>query len=244
MTALSPTTIVQTWESGAGRRPGEQALTMLAGSGAVRGETINALTVGQRDRALLDLRSALYGRWLDCVATCPGCDNPVEFTLDAVELRGAGPGAEHTADHQIHTNGYEIAFRLPTAQDLAVIAATDDESTARKMLIDRCVTTATFDDLPVRARELPREVVDAIGKRIGELDPDAETRLDLTCPHCAHSWSLLFDIVSFLWAELSASAKRLLHEVAALARAYGWRETDILAMSPTRRRVYLELARQ
>jgi hypothetical protein len=32
-------------------------------------------------------------------------------------------------------------------------------------------------------------------------------------------------------------------EVDALARAYGWREADILALSPARRAAYLELAR-
>jgi len=45
----------------------------------------------------------------------------------------------------------------------------------------------------------------------------------------------------FFWAELAAEAKRLLREVDALARAYGWREADILALSSQRRHAYLEL---
>jgi hypothetical protein len=36
----------------------------------------------------------------------------------------------------------------------------------------------------------------------------------------------------------------MLYDVHALASAYGWREADVLAMSPMRRQVYLELARQ
>jgi hypothetical protein len=52
---------------------------------------------------------------------------------------------------------------------------------------------------------------------------------------------VLFDIVSFFWTELSAQAKRLLREVHTLARGYGWREADILAMSARRRQLYLDL---
>ena len=41
---------------------------------------------------------------------------------------------------------------------------------------------------------------------------------------------------------IAGRALRLLGHVHALARAYGWREADILAMSPARRQVYLDLA--
>jgi hypothetical protein len=72
-------------------------------------------------------------------------------------------------------------------------------------------------------------------------DPVAEVLLDLRCPLCAHSWQALFDIASFLWMEISAHARRLLREVDALARAYGWGEAEILGLSATRRQAYLEL---
>ncbi len=53
------------------------------------------------------------------------------------------------------------------------------------------------------------------------------------------------DIASFLWKALHAWAKLMLGDVHELARAYGWTEADILALpSPTRRQIYLELARQ
>jgi hypothetical protein len=61
-------------------------------------------------------------------------------------------------------------------------------------------------------------------------------------PGLRHSWDVLFDIVSFFWAEIGAWAQRLLREVHALASAYGWREADILALSAWRRRQYLDLA--
>jgi len=52
---------------------------------------------------------------------------------------------------------------------------------------------------------------------------------------------VMFDIVSFFWSEICVQAKRLLREVHILARAYGWREADILSMSAARRQLYLEM---
>jgi len=65
--------------------------------------------------------------------------------------------------------------------------------------------------------------------------------LELSCPVCRQNWRLSFDIGAFLWAEINSLAKRLLREVHTLARAYGWREADILSMSATRRQAYIEL---
>jgi hypothetical protein len=47
--------------------------------------------------------------------------------------------------------------------------------------------------------------------------------------------------VSFFWNEINTWAYRMLRDVHALATAYGWREADIVAMSPWRRQVYLDM---
>ncbi len=77
---------------------------------------------------------------------------------------------------------------------------------------------------------------------IAEHDPQAELLLDLQCPACGARWQLVLDIVAFLWEELCSSAAGLLGEVDTLARAYAWSEREILALSPTRRRLYVEMA--
>jgi hypothetical protein len=58
---------------------------------------------------------------------------------------------------------------------------------------------------------------------------------------CTYSWHAAFDIATYLATEVHTWASRQLREVHDLARAYGWSEAEILAMSPTRRRAYLEL---
>jgi hypothetical protein len=72
-------------------------------------------------------------------------------------------------------------------------------------------------------------------------DPLADVQLALTCPACDHKWEQAFDIADFLWNEIQAWAQQTLRDVHSLALVYGWREADVLALSPTRRQMYLEL---
>ena len=90
--------------------------------------------------------------------------------------------------------------------------------------------------------EVPHAIWQAVQRKMSELDPQAEVHFELSCPSCGHQWLALFDIAHFLWTEVAALARRLLHEVSILARTYGWSEGEILRLSPARRRVYLELA--
>jgi hypothetical protein len=89
--------------------------------------------------------------------------------------------------------------------------------------------------------DLPENIVTTLNEAMAKADPQAVTELRLECPACQHTWTSVFDIVSFLWRELDHWAKHLLLAVHRLASAYGWREEDILAMSTWRRQVYLEM---
>jgi hypothetical protein len=66
-------------------------------------------------------------------------------------------------------------------------------------------------------------------------------RFSVICPSCGCSWQTIFDIVSYLWTEVTVVAQRVLVDVHELARAYGWPETEILSMSAARRQFYLEM---
>ncbi len=71
-------------------------------------------------------------------------------------------------------------------------------------------------------------------------DPFAELLVTLTCPACSHEWSAVLDPVEFVWERLERWARHLGDDVHVLASAYGWSEADILALTPQRRRLYLE----
>jgi hypothetical protein len=72
-------------------------------------------------------------------------------------------------------------------------------------------------------------------------DPQADVHVALQCPVCQSVHDLPFDIATYFWADLTDWATQLLTDVHSLARAYGWHEHDILAMSAFRRRMYLGL---
>jgi hypothetical protein len=140
----------------------------------------------------------------------------------------------------MESDGIKIRFRLPNSIDLKAIG-TGDIGEARDRLLAQCLLEARKEDGPISPSELPGVVLEEINRRMAASDPAAEVLLDLHCPICAHCWQGLFDIASFFWMEISAQARRLLREVDALARAYGWSEAEILGLSATRRQAYLEL---
>src|SRR5262249_58311058 len=117
-----------------------------------------------------------------------------------------------------------------------------DRRRIRGGLLASGVVEAVRDAEPVFAGDLPEDVVREVVERMAALDPQADTRINLSCPDCQYRWSEVFDVVSFFWTEIDAWARRLLRDVNILARAYGWREHDILALSPMRRQLYLAMA--
>ena len=84
-------------------------------------------------------------------------------------------------------------------------------------------------------------MIEDVCRAMSQVDPFGDIRLTLECPACRRSWELMFDIGAFVWREIDAWARRLLREIHALAKAYGWSEHSILEMSAERRSAYLEL---
>lgn len=91
-----------------------------------------------------------------------------------------------------------------------------------------------------RAGRLLPELLDAIEAQLDTLDRQAAATIGLDCPSCQTSWAAAIDITGFVWSEVDRFARRLLYDVHTLATAYGWREPDVLAISPARRSFYLQ----
>src|SRR5262249_5905273 len=135
----------------------------------------------------------------------------------------------------LHLDEFEIVFRLPNSSDLAALANFTEIGEARMRLLKRVITRITRSEQLVAIESLPEAVVGRLEAGIAGADPQGEVFLDLSCQNCGIQWQALFDIVPFLWTEIDAWAVRLLRDVHSLSRAYGWREVDMLAMSPRRR---------
>lgn len=240
MRALSPHELLDAWEKCLGRPPHERALQLLAAFTGEKVQTLSRLSIGRRDGALLELRKSVFGQRLTSLASCPACGERMEMEMEVGDLL-VEQHDEQPASLALRAGDYDVLFRLPDTNDLAALAPCEDASEATRALLALCVLSARLGDEEVDAAQLPPEVLGAVGSRMSEADPQGDMRLALVCTACAHAWQEAFDIGQFLWGELNAWAARTLAEVHRLATAYGWREADILSLSPQRRRLYLDM---
>lgn len=239
MRALSAAELLLVWEHTQAQRPAQQALTLLsAACPELPPEQIAALSIGRRDAALLTLREWTFGSELVSVASCPVCAERLELAFRVDDIRVAEPPAD--APLLVTLDERAIRFRLPTGADLIALATHGDVHAPRRWLLQRCVLPST-DEAEPPIELWPPEIEAAIVAQMAQADPQADIQLALNCPACEHGWQATFDIVSFFWAEIDAWAYQVLRDVHALASAYGWREQDILALSPWRRQRYLEM---
>jgi hypothetical protein len=222
--------LLDLWEHGEREHPVDRALTVLAALASELPSDLADEPLSWRDARLLSCRTRLFGDRFRGRAACPYCGCGVEVELAASELSSyanCGP-----AEGSVDVDGCTIGFRLPTSRDLGAIVHCDGIGQARRRLAERCIGAEILDDDALAVIE------EAMAAQAGLSD----TQVGLKCPGCSREWSLVFDIGAFFWEELQAYARRLLRDIDVLARRYGWSESDVLALSETRRRHYVELA--
>lgn len=231
MRALSTSDVLDLWERGAGMHPLDRGLLTLA---TVKPEVSPAdiadWPLGRRNHALLEMQIAAFGPKLQGWCTCLGCDEKMEFEIDAHAL-----AAEHRSSAAGEIHFKSRTFRLPTSRDLSTVGAEGDSNAAALMLVRRCLSEG--DSL----NEWGPQDTESLGEAMAAADPLAEVRISLACPRCENEQEETIDLVNFLWSELEARAKRAFWEVHTIASAYGWTEREILALSPVRRAHYTEM---
>lgn len=240
--AISPSVVLAAWERAYGYGPVGKGLALL--TLAVPDETparLAEFTIGARDNALLKLRSELFGNDLQCVVSCTECSSRVEIRFAVRDLCLAPTEVSEDA-LSFESRGRRWHLKLPTSADLIAVEPLPADHVRRQALLERCLVPVGAGNDAID--EPANETVQAAIELLANADPQANIQLAVECPDCGHNWSSRFDIVNFLWAEIDAWARRLLSDVHVLARSYGWREPDILAMSSWRRQVYLEMARR
>lgn len=240
MLGLSAADLLALWDQGLAQRPVDRAIMLLAAAYPDSSpEALARLSIGRRDASLLELRVWAFGPELACVVVCPRCGQRLEMDLNAAAMRCA-PELAPPPEASLTVHGTELRFRPPNSDDLRAVAGLD-MAALQTQLLDRCLLEARSGGETVSASQLPAELVDAVIERMAEGDSQADVQVDISCPLCAHRWREVFDIVSFFWTEIDAWARRVLGDVHTLALAYGWQESDILALTPTRRQLYLEM---
>jgi hypothetical protein len=247
--ALTAATLLTLWEGGVDQPLAQRALQLLSAARPdIAYDTWAQLPLGRRDAELLRLRAELFGPRLVSVVPCPQCGEQLQMTLDAADLpapAALAPAAAAEAGLQTVTvPPYILRYRLPNSTDLLAVARCESVEAARALLLQRCLQSAERDQAVEPPETLPATVIAALAAHMAQADPQADLQLDVRCPACGHSWPAGFDVTAYLWAEIDRWARRLLRDVHTLASAYGWSETDVLALSAVRRQAYLDLIRE
>jgi len=233
--------LVAAWEQGVQQPSFERALTLLGAASTEPREELAKLSVGARDARLLELCEMVFGPRFDAFAECPACDERLEYSFSALDLRGH-PDVSHSApEFEAAMGQIRMRLRLLTSEDLRAAGRIPDVAVTRRVLAERCVVDASRGEEAIPAQALSEELLDFAASRVAEADPAADQQIKLNCPACGHNWQVLFDVERFLWAKVNALVKRLLTEVHLLARAYGWTEREVLALGARRRQFYLEM---
>ncbi|WP_429334520.1 hypothetical protein [Paraburkholderia sp. 35.1] len=225
------------WERAEREHPLDRALSILEAFTHAPRATLAALSIQRRDELLIASRIAAFGARLDGVGQCEVCACKTDITVDLGQC-GRADAREHGT---VTVGGRTVGFRVPNSYDLAAIARCDEPQMAARALIERCRLPDSA--APLSEDKLAVPLAEAIGDGIERLCDGVSIELAMDCPECGGASVLAVDIGEFLWDELSASARRLIEDVDALASAYGWAEAAILAMPEARRRRYLEFVR-
>jgi hypothetical protein len=239
--SLSASEILNVWEQGTSLVLAQRGVLLLAAINPTVGlDELLKLSIGERDAILLDLRERIFGPKIWGQANCPACNEHIEARFATTDIRFA-PRAKPLGELSTSAAGLSLRFRLPCSQDLLSISDLQDKNAAYEQLLKRCIIEIRNSDGESVPEQIPPEVVKAVVDGMDMADPQANIRIDLSCPSCGQKWLMIFDILSFLWSEIDAWAYRALREVHCLAAAYGWHEADILSMSAKRRQIYLEM---
>ncbi|MEU1336953.1 hypothetical protein [Streptomyces sp. NPDC005827] len=234
--ATREASLLATWEAGLGAPPAGRALLLHRAARPDADPT--AVPVGERETDLIALRRALFGERMEVRLDCAACGADMEFELDAAAVAGSIGGRGSESVVRVQEGGWDVEFRLPSVADLHAAARA---AQPRAELLARCLVSAERGGVAAAAGELPLPVQRRIAEAVEAADPGADLTLNVACPECDAATRAELDIASYLWTELDSWARDVLLDVHLLATAYGWSEPEILALSPLRRRYYLEL---
>jgi hypothetical protein len=207
-----------------------QILTRCTGS--ADDDVVWWLTVRDRLHALVVVCRLTCWRSLTPTLACPGCAERVELELPLDRLADAARQGAAREPVEVEWRGDRFRPRLPTGADLRRWSAAPPGDAE---LLAALGGPHLADD------ELPTELLERVQAALAEADPLVDVRVDGRCPGCGAAVGAAVDVERETVELLRGAQDELVAAVAALARAFGWSEREIVELPPSRRRCYLEL---
>lgn len=192
------------------------------------------LVAADRDRLLARVYEHAFGDRLESTLRCARCAQPFELCFSLSELtESISKPSSVNGWRQLGGGRYETAagvpFRLPTGSDELAVASLSSKE-AESSLLSGCVESDAWPG-----------GVKAFEETLNEVAPLLAFELKASCPECGHRHTLQFDIQSYLLGAIVGERRRLLAEVHRLATAYAWSLDEILSLTRSDRRHFVEL---
>jgi hypothetical protein len=198
------------------------------------GHAVLDLVTADRDRLLAAVYARAFGDRIESTLTCTRCAQPFDLTfslhslIESVDARASATDLRPLADGR-YESSEGLRFRLPTGRDeLALTGVAADR--LESVLLERCAVEGDASAQGVTWDELLERVAPL-------LDLDLQAR----CVECGHVHAIRFDIQSYLLGAFVGERRRLLTDINRLARAYSWSLEEILSLSRSDRRQFVEL---
>lgn len=210
------------------RRPAEAVDNLLCACCGEAPETVRRWSVARRLDALVGIRQA-EGRTAEMVTVCcPVCEAPFEIEIDLGACRL--PVSE--ANVVFEVDGRTVEARVPTGAEQARWQR--ERTTWRR-------AAASLLHADLSSREEPDDrMLAALDAALAARDPLRDLALRPDCPECGASIEHALDLEAHLVGCFSRRQREWLEEIATLALAYHWSETEIAAMPAWRRSFYLD----
>jgi hypothetical protein len=232
------------------------------------GDALKQMSIGDRVSLMLHARRLVLGDRIRCTVGCTACGRAMSADLSVSALHmqktQAVPPQEH---YDVEAFGFRLQVRPLTGADQdtlllaasahaeasSAVAAKDvqggapsahqpDAHALKQSLARSCIVHA---EPPIPSGSsgapVPEPLLEAIGARLGEVDPLSDIVLALSCPECGHAFRASFPAESFVFRELAANVDQLERDVHWLAFNYHWGEQEILSLSTAKRKRYVEL---
>lgn len=233
---LEAQTVIALSEAAGALAPGPWSAQLLrAAYPAASHPEILALPLGQRDALVAAVRRVHWGDTYRCEPECTACATKMELEFRGTDLGFDGGVPELPLAGQgfqtVDIDGACVRLRPVTLGDVLSLSAGASAQVSEQVLADHVLQS----DHPIALERLAQALED--------LDPLADLWISCRCPECGAGQSLAFDPVAFVAREVRQMAQQLMADVVALARAFHWSETDILALPATRRAYYVSMAR-
>jgi hypothetical protein len=160
-----------------------------------------------------------------------GCGESFEFTLPLLSL--AGGAADDSPLHVQLDDERTLTMRRPVGEDLRRWRDARPVSRAAMLRV-------MLDSLVLAGRVGPEDEA-GVSASISVMDPLVDFAVSCQCPACGAPNEVALDLEVLALERLANRQSALLQEVHRFALSYGWTESEVLAVPPSRRARYLTL---